>query len=118
MNCGLETDIEAENLSRTFNTHSRFSTLSNTFLKEIDYPLQTYHLYPFEQIPHFIVTLASEGDKKPVGAEFNVVAHHRQVHPNQFNRKGVDNELHLNVGCAAYNIHDAWFRKAVDQFGV
>jgi hypothetical protein len=87
MNCGLETDIEPEDLSPTFNTHSRFSILSNTFLKEIGFTLQTYHLHPFKQIPGFIVTLASEGDEKPIGAEFDVVAHHRQVHPNQFNVK-------------------------------
>jgi hypothetical protein len=106
MNCGLETDIEAEDLSHTFNTHSQFNILSNTFLKEIGFPLQTYHLRPFEWIPGFIVTLTSEGDKKPIAAEFDVVAHHRRVHPNQFNRKGINNELHFNVGCAADNVHD------------
>jgi hypothetical protein len=69
--------------------------------------LQAYQLHPLKRIPGFIVMLASKGDKKPIGAEFDVVAHHRRVHPKQFNRKGVDGELHFNGVCAAVNVHNA-----------
>jgi hypothetical protein len=47
MSCGLETNVKAEDLSRTFNTHSQFSLLSDRFRKEIGILLQTYHLRPF-----------------------------------------------------------------------
>jgi hypothetical protein len=69
MNCGLETDVKAEDLSRTFNAHSQFGILFDTFSKEIGFPLQTYPLHPFKWIPHFIVTLALEDDKKLIRAE-------------------------------------------------
>jgi hypothetical protein len=101
----LETDIEAEDLSRTFDAHSIFSILSNTFLKEIGFPLQTYCLLPLEPIPGFIVRLASDGDKKLIGAKLDVVTHHGRVHPNQFNRKGINDELHFDVNCAADDVH-------------
>jgi hypothetical protein len=109
MNCDLENEIKAKDLSHTFNTHSQFSILSNMFLKQIGFPLQTYCLHPFERIPSFIVTLASKGDKKPISTEFDVVAHHRQVHPNQFNRKGIEDKLNsmLTALLIMFTMHDS-----------
>jgi hypothetical protein len=53
-----------------------------------------------------------------VGAELDVVAHHDQIHPNEFNREGIDNEFHLDVNCTADDINDAFFGKTVSQLGV
>jgi hypothetical protein len=53
-----------------------------------------------------------------VGTELDVVAHHDQIHPNEFNREGINNKFHLDVNCTADDINDAFFGKTVSQFGV
>jgi hypothetical protein len=41
-----------------------------------------------------------------------------KIHPNEFNREGIDNEFHLDVNCTAYDIDDTFFGKTASQFGV
>ena len=53
-----------------------------------------------------------------IGTELDVVAHHGQFHPNEFNGKCINNKSHLNVNCIADDFNNATFREAVGQFGV
>ncbi len=64
------------------------------------------------------MSLAAKGNQELVGAELDVVAHHGQVHPNEFDREGINNEFHFNVVCTADDVDEACFRKTVDQFGI
>ncbi len=74
--------------------------------------------HPLKEVADFVVSTADKGNQELVGAELDVVAHHDQIHPNEFARKGIDNESHLDVNCTADDINDAFFRKMVSQFGV
>ena len=63
--------------------------------------------------------VTSEAEEKSVGtAEFDVVAHHCQVHSNQFDGEGINNEFHFNCNCTAHGLDDPRFWKPVDQFRV
>ena len=46
------------------------------------------------------MSLTAEGDQEPVSAELDVVTHHGQIHPNEFDREGIDDEFHFNADCA------------------
>ncbi len=74
--------------------------------------------YPLKWVANFVVSTAAKGDQESVGAGLDVVAHHDQIHLNDFNREGIDNKFHLNVNCTADDINEAFFRKTVSQFGV
>jgi hypothetical protein len=88
------------------------------FFEEICFPLKADHFHPLKRVADFVVSTAYKGNQELVGAELDVVAHHDQIHPNEFNREDIDNELHLNVNCTADDIDDAFFGKTVSQFGV
>jgi hypothetical protein len=74
--------------------------------------------HPLKQVANVVVSTASKGDQELVGTELDVVAHHDQIHPNEFNREGIDNKFHLDVNCTADDIDDAFWGKMVSQFGV
>jgi hypothetical protein len=65
-----------------------------------------------------VVSTAAKGDQELVGTELDLVAHHDRIHPNEFNREGIDNEFHLDVNCTDDDINDTFFGKTVSQFGV
>jgi hypothetical protein len=65
--------------------------------------------HPLKQVADFVVSTAAKGNQESVGAELDVVAHHDQIHPNEFNREGIDNEFNLNVNCTADDINDAFW---------
>ncbi len=44
-----------------------------------------------------------------VSAEFNVVAHHVQIHSNDFHREGIGLEFNFNVDCTADDAGDVCF---------
>jgi hypothetical protein len=87
-------------------------------LKKIVFPRVADHVHPFEQVANFVVSLVAKGNQESVGAELDVVTHHGQVHSNEFDGEGINNEFHFDVDCAADDVGDACCRKAVDQFGV
>jgi hypothetical protein len=74
--------------------------------------------HPLKRVAISVVSTAAKGNQDSVGAELDVVAHHDQIHPNEFNREGINNKFHLNVNCTAYDIDDTFFGKTVSQFGV
>jgi hypothetical protein len=74
--------------------------------------------HPLKWVANFVVSTAARGNQESVGAELDVVAHHDQIHPNEFNREGINNEFHLNVNCTADDIDDTFFGKTISQFGV
>jgi hypothetical protein len=80
--------------------------------------LEADHFHPIKRVANFLVSLAAKGNQELVGAELDVVAHHGQVHPNEFDREGINNEFHFNVVCTADDVDEACFRKTVDQFGI
>ena len=80
--------------------------------------MEADHFYPFKGVVNFVVSTAAKGNQELVGAELDAVSHHDRIHPNEFARKGIDNESHLDVNCTADDINDAFFRKMVSQFGV
>jgi hypothetical protein len=86
--------------------------------EEIHFPLEADHFHPIKQVANFVVSLAAKGNQESVGAELDVVAHHGQVHPNEFNREGIDDEFHFNIDFTADDVDDVCFRKMVDQFGI
>jgi hypothetical protein len=65
---------------------------------------------------NFVVSTAAKGNQELVGTELDVVAHHDQIHPNEFNREGINNEFYLNNNCTAADVNDAFFGKMVSQF--
>ena len=58
-------------------------------------------------VPNFEVSITAKAEKESVGAEFDVVAHHGGIHADEFNRKGVDNELHFDCDGAADDLNDS-----------
>jgi hypothetical protein len=76
------------------------------------------HFHPLKRVTDFVVSTAAKGNQESVGAELDVVAHHDQIHPNEFNREGIDDEFHLDVNCTADDIDDTFFGKTNSQFGV
>jgi hypothetical protein len=52
--------------------------------------------HPLKRVAEFVISTAAKGDQESVFAELDVVAHHDQIHPNEFNREGIDNEFHLD----------------------
>ncbi len=76
------------------------------------------HFHPLKQVANFLVSTAAKGNQELVGTKLDVVAHHDQFHPNEFDRESIDNKFHLDVNCTADDINDAFFGKMVGQFGV
>ncbi len=79
-----KTSIKSKGLVCTVNANARFRVFPDSFLKEVCFTLQANCFHPFKQICNLEVTVAPKGEKKSIGVEFDVVAHHFQVHSNQF----------------------------------
>ena len=67
------TSREQEQTRATLSTLSSNLDYSPTrFFEEVAFPLQAYHLHPFEQVPDFVMGLgvgcASKGDEELVSA--------------------------------------------------
>jgi hypothetical protein len=75
------------------------------FFEENCFPLEADHFHPIKRVANFVVSLAVQGNQKSVGAELDVVAHHGRVHPNEFDREGIEDKFHFNVNCTADNFH-------------
>ncbi len=60
----------------------------------------------------------SKAEEKSVSAESDVVAHHSQIHPDQFDGKGVNDEFHFDCDSAANDLNDSRFWELVNDFGV
>ncbi len=58
--------------------------------------------------------MSAEGNQESVSAKLDVVAHHGRIHPNEFDREGINNEFHFNVDCTADDVHDECSRKMVE----
>ena len=110
-----ETGIESEGLIHTIYADPRFGVLSDSLFEEIRFALETNRLHPFERIVNLVVTITPETEKTSIGTEFDVVAHHARVHPDQFDGEGVDNEFHFDLDRAAYDSSDACSRELVDK---
>ena len=41
-------------------------------------------------------------------------AHRGRIHPNEFDREGINNEFHFNVDCTADDVHDKCSKKMVE----
>ena len=87
---------------------------SNGFFEEVCFALKANHFHPFEWVPDFEVTVATEAEEQSVRAEFDVVTHHCTVHSDQFNGESLDNEFQFDCDCTADNLEDLVFRKTVD----
>ncbi len=101
-----KTSIKSKGLVRTVDTNARFRVFPDSFLEEVLFTLQANCFHPFKQISNLEVTVAPEGEKKSIGADFDVVAHHCQVHSNQFDWEGVNNKFHLDFDCTAHDLDD------------
>ena len=60
------------------------------------------------------MSLVAKCNQESAGAELDVVTHHGRVHPNEFDREGINNEFHFDVDRAADDVGDTYCRKAVD----
>jgi hypothetical protein len=80
----LETGVESKGLVHTVNTNPRFEVLSDPLFKEVRFALETNRLHPFERVANSVVTVTSKTKKKSISTEFDVIAHHTRVHPDQF----------------------------------
>ena len=112
---GSETSVEGKGLVGAINADTRFGVFSDAFLKEDCFALKTDRLHPFERVPNFEVTVAAKAKEEPVSTEFDVVAHHGQVHPYQFNGEGINYEFHFNLDRAAYDLNDVRLREFINQ---
>ena len=113
---GSNTCVEGKDLAGLVNANARFGVLSDTFLEEVCFALKANHLHPFERVPNFEVAFATKAKEESVSAEFDVVAHHGGVHPDQFNGKGIDDEFHFNCDSAANDLNNSRFWEPVDEF--
>jgi hypothetical protein len=87
------------------------------FFEEICFPLEADHFHPFKRVTNFVVSLVATGNQELASAELDVVTHHGQIHPNDFDGEGINNKFHFGVDRAADDVSDACCRKVVDQFG-
>ena len=71
-----KTSIKSKGLVRTVDANAQFKGFPDSFLKEVRFTLQANCFHPFERISDLEVTVAPEGEKKSIGAEFDEVAHH------------------------------------------
>jgi len=94
-------------LIRTVNAHSRFGVFSNSLLKEVHLTLETDCHHPFKWVPNFVVAVAPEAEKESVSAKFDVVAHHGQVHPYQFDGESINYKFHFDLDRTAHDLNDA-----------
>ncbi len=101
---GSEAGIEGKSLVSFVHSYSGFWIFSNTFFEEILFSLEADHFHPIKRVADFVVSLAAKGNQELVGAELDVAAHHGQVHPNEFNREGIDDEFHFNGNCTWYKV--------------
>ena len=87
--------------------NTRFGVFSNAFFAEVGFALKADGFHPFEWVPDFEVSITAKAEKESVGAEFDVVAHHGGIHADEFDRNGVDNELHFDCDGAADDLDDS-----------
>ncbi len=93
----LEASVKVKGLVGSVYSHSRFWIFSDSFLKEVCFPLEAYHFHPFKRVACFVVFAASKGDKQAVGTKLDIVVHHGRIHSNELNWEGVHHKFHLNV---------------------
>ena len=89
-----EAGVKGKGLIGAINADTRFGVFSDTFFEEVGFALEADGFHPFEWVPNSEVLIAAKAKKESVGAEFDVVAHHGGIHADEFDRDGVDNELH------------------------
>ena len=80
--------------------------------------MEADHFPPFKRVADFVVPLVANGNQELVGAVLDVVSHHGQVLPNEFDREGINNKFHFDVDHTADDVGDMCYRKMVDQCGV
>ena len=102
-----EAGVKSKGLVSAVDANARFGIFSDTFFKEVGFALKADGFHPFEWAPNFEVSITVKAKKEPVGAEFDVVAHHGRIHADEFDRKGVDNELHFDCDGAADDLDDS-----------
>ena len=110
--------IKAKDLVNLVHSYSGLRVFTNSLLEEICFPLKANHFHPLERVANIVMSVATKVEKKSIGTEFDVIAHHGRVHSNEFDWKCIDDKLHFNVYRATDNIEDASLGEAVDQFGV
>ena len=54
-----EAGVESEGLISSVNSHTRFGVFSNTFFKEVGFPMETYRFHPFKQVAGVVVSAAA-----------------------------------------------------------
>ena len=113
--CVSKTSIKGKGLICTVNAHSRFGVFSDSLLEEVRLTLETDCLHPFKRVPNFVVAVAPEAEKESVGAKFDVVTHHGQVHPYQFDGEGINYEFHFDLDRAAHDLNDARLQEFINQ---
>jgi len=110
---GSKTCVKGKDMVGPVNANTRFGVFSDTFLDEVCFALEADRLHPFERVPNFEVAFATKAQEESVSAEFDVVAHHGGVHPDQFDRKGINNEFHFNCNSAVNDLNNSRFWEPV-----
>ncbi len=97
-------------------TNAQFGVFSNAFFEEVCFALKANRFHPFERVPDFEMAFASKAKEESISAEFDVVAHHGGVHPDQFNGKGIDDKFHFNCDGAANDLNNLRVWEPVYEF--
>ena len=113
---GSKTCVEGKDLVGPVNANAQFGVFSNAFLEEFCFALKADCLHPFKRVPNFEVAIAAKAQKESVSTEFDVVAHHGGVHPDQFDGKGIKDEFHFNCDSAANDFNNSRFWEPVNEF--
>ena len=113
---GSKACVEGKDLVGPVNANARFGVFSDTFLEEVCFALKANRFHSFERVPNFEVAYATKAKEESVSAEFDVVAHHGGVHPDQFNGKGIDDEFHFNCDSSANDLNNSRFWEPVYEF--
>jgi hypothetical protein len=59
----LEAGVKSKGVFQAINPNAQFGVFVNMFLEGVCFPLQANCLHLFKQMPCFVVTLTSKGDK-------------------------------------------------------
>ena len=102
-----EAGIKSKGLVVAIDSDARFGVFSHAFFEEVCFALEADGFHPFEWVPDFEVSITVEAKKEPVGAEFDVIAHHGRIHADEFDGESIYHELHFDGDGAADDLDDS-----------
>ena len=109
-----EASVKGEDLVKFVHSYTRLRVFANPFFEEVCFSLEADCFHPLERVVNVVVFLVSEGNQESVCTKLDVVAHHGQIHADEFNGEGISDKFHFYVDCAVDNLDVVCFVEAVE----